>query len=345
MDFLPEKTLIKLEPIDRVIDYYIPSCQRLLNSKYIEELCGDQIKEYNNFGMLSALQSITCALYNCKMYILDGQHRIQMFKNLKEKGFNLSKSLIPVVIYNVKTIEELTDYFNRINKHNPINPLQLNEDWIQGKSFFKWFGEEFIKYFSDKDNCRCPNFNMNDMMNRFSQFEILKKISNINIFIEYVKKLNKHLVENRDSIQNNQLQSDISIKFEKCFNKCTTNPCMLGIWRQYEWVELVIYGMDNHISASNLNLAKFCKNRPTINANLKLNVWNKRNQISENPTCYCCNDDITFGNMECGHVLPHCKGGSIDLNNLEPVCKKCNRDMGIMNLEDYRKGRILNDDN
>ena len=40
--------------------------------------------------------------------------------------------------------------------------------------------------------------------------------------------------------------------------------------------------------------------------------------------------------MERGHIVPFAQCGSADLENLEPVCKTCNRDMGVMNLHEYK---------
>ena len=106
MNFTKERTSVKLETIERVLDYYIPSFQRLLNKEYIDGLCKDQLEEYNNFKSFSALQSITCALYNDKMYVLDGQHRIHMFKILKEDNdISLSKNVVPVITYYVDTLD------------------------------------------------------------------------------------------------------------------------------------------------------------------------------------------------------------------------------------------------
>ena len=48
-------------------------------------------------------------------------------------------------------------------------------------------------------------------------------------------------------------------------------------------------------------------------------------------------EELIYDNFECGHVVARCLGGKNVVDNLEPVCKKCNSDMGTMNLEEYRK--------
>jgi 5-methylcytosine-specific restriction endonuclease McrA len=41
-----------------------------------------------------------------------------------------------------------------------------------------------------------------------------------------------------------------------------------------------------------------------------------------------CENIITPFSFECGHNVPESKGGPTDLNNLRPICSKCNRSMG-----------------
>lgn len=41
-----------------------------------------------------------------------------------------------------------------------------------------------------------------------------------------------------------------------------------------------------------------------------------------------CETQITCFNFETGHNLPESKGGSLDIDNLRPICSKCNKSMG-----------------
>lgn len=41
-----------------------------------------------------------------------------------------------------------------------------------------------------------------------------------------------------------------------------------------------------------------------------------------------CENVMTPFNFEVGHNVPESKGGATDLNNLRPICGKCNRSMG-----------------
>jgi len=46
--------------------------------------------------------------------------------------------------------------------------------------------------------------------------------------------------------------------------------------------------------------------------------------------CYIswCDNVIDVFNFHCGHNTPHSKGGSMELDNLFPICANCNLGMG-----------------
>jgi len=44
-----------------------------------------------------------------------------------------------------------------------------------------------------------------------------------------------------------------------------------------------------------------------------------------------------MNDFHCGHVIAEAKGGETVIENLRPICKKCNLSMGTDNLNDFRK--------
>lgn len=70
---------------------------------------------------------------------------------------------------------------------------------------------------------------------------------------------------------------------------------------------------------------------------LRSKVWpTYQGNIYRGP-CYVCQDDITSGNFEAGHVISVYNGGKHELRNLRPVCRPCNSSMGRMNMDDYAR--------
>ena len=53
--------------------------------------------------------------------------------------------------------------------------------------------------------------------------------------------------------------------------------------------------------------------------------------------CCCCkNEQITFVNFHCRHIISKYNGGSTHINNLLPICPSCNGSMGTINLNDFK---------
>jgi hypothetical protein len=72
---------------------------------------------------------------------------------------------------------------------------------------------------------------------------------------------------------------------------------------------------------------------------LKTSVWNK--YIGEEigkTKCLCCNDrDITQLHFDCGHIIAEVNGGKMHIDNLRPICGRCNKSMGIKNMNEFSK--------
>jgi hypothetical protein len=134
-------------------------------------------------------------------------------------------------------------------------------------------------------------------------------------------------------------------RFEKCKNKKEKEGCKyvcyLGVFRKCEWLDLAMYSLINSLNSNDYgNIIKNIispEKREKITKNTKKEVWKKYN-IANTMTgkCYVCENILDYDNMECSHVIAHALGGDISLDNLQPCCKSCNRDMGIMNLYEYK---------
>ena len=67
-----------------------------------------------------------------------------------------------------------------------------------------------------------------------------------------------------------------------------------------------------------------------ISQALREQVWLARFGRNFEHKCYVtwCRNTITVFDFESGHNIPESKGGSTDLTNLFPICRKCNGSMG-----------------
>lgn len=68
----------------------------------------------------------------------------------------------------------------------------------------------------------------------------------------------------------------------------------------------------------------------------KNKVWDKyigkEKGIGE---CYCCKKEIDSKHFECGHIVAEANGGSMEIDNLRPVCDECNKSIGTQNMNNF----------
>lgn len=63
-------------------------------------------------------------------------------------------------------------------------------------------------------------------------------------------------------------------------------------------------------------------------------------------TCVKCNGKFRKGDVDIDHIIPQSYGGGHNLNNLQCMCKHCNRskgnDIGIHTVRDYTRNTTQN---
>jgi hypothetical protein len=81
---------------------------------------------------------------------------------------------------------------------------------------------------------------------------------------------------------------------------------------------------------------KYKKER--IPATVRNILWVTHFKTSKKGLCWLCGvEDISSANFECGHVISEKNGGRVTLDNLRPICSFCNKSVGTMNMEDFKK--------
>lgn len=77
------------------------------------------------------------------------------------------------------------------------------------------------------------------------------------------------------------------------------------------------------------------KKKEVIPVDLRDSVWMRYTTLFEH-RCFCCHESfVPSYKFVCGHILSEKHGGTLTLDNLRPVCQKCNSTMGIMHMFEY----------
>jgi hypothetical protein len=292
------------------------------------------------------LQSITVAKVSNEdtVYVLDGQHRIQVFNELKALNYDVCQVILPVVVYNVMDKTEMLMYFNMINSNMPVHPVELEEQYADySKVLIQNMTQTFPIYLkNDSKNSRCPHINMNDFKKNLMGRDLPNKLAP-----HYtIQHLWEKILEFNTYVQNNvkashQLCSMMGKRINDCETKAakfkSTTICYLGVWRRFEWLDFALVALLDNKNFKDISLA--CESLPKqhVPYTIREQVWKKCNpNAGDLGTCYTCCNDLYFRDMECGHVKAHALGGEISVENLMPICKSCNKDMGIMDLHEYK---------
>lgn len=83
--------------------------------------------------------------------------------------------------------------------------------------------------------------------------------------------------------------------------------------------------------------AELKKKKSKIPKNVKINVWNTHIDPNiQRHKCLCCKKSIiSITEFHVGHVISENAGGTLEINNLRPICASCNYSMGTTNMIDY----------
>jgi 5-methylcytosine-specific restriction endonuclease McrA len=232
-------------------------------------------------------------------------------------------------------MDELLARYRALNSNLPIHAIELHATW-EGKTkpLIEFLSTRYKPYVSNSTQSRLPNWNLGQLkeaLHRRARHLEHPSITSERL-ITAIEELHTHI----RSVSRYQLMGRDLLR--RCEEKCPHDPCFLGIWRNYEWIDLVLYHLQENVPWTDIDFEQFFqgnRQRAAIPAPVRRRVWAKHN--TQDPgTCYVCDAPLEFANMECGHDIPHCLGGPTTLENLWPICRSCNRDMGVMRLSDYR---------
>jgi hypothetical protein len=320
------------EPLN-FINYETPDIQRLIDDEHIKKIIDFQENFYLLHGKYCISGIISVAKAE-KTYLVDGQHRIAAYAYLMKIHPERSL-LINVNIYhydgNGANLDLIYKYVNE-NKPNDITLLSVDTYKILNE-LEKYFAVHFKEYLKTSKNPRKPHINISNLKSYIIDKKIIEKLNEKLKTITFKNLLDKILALNTfySSLPAEQYKKWGVDNVDETIHGIESKSCRLylGLYNQFEWIdriaECVEFHKIPHISNSY---------RPHVTETLKLAVWDSE---LLNGNCYCCNRKITFSTFECGHIIPLVYGGETTVANLKKICSKCNRDMGTMNLEEYKK--------
>lgn len=160
----------------------------------------------------------------------------------------------------------------------------------------------------------------------------------------HIKSCNKNPTNNNDDIidTNNNV-----IAHENTNNTLVDNQLQQTLIEQRQLIEFLT--QENQLLKSKIVQVSFNiinSNVPRTNKQkkksiphaVKVSCWNTHvGELIPKINCLCCNNvSITQHNFHCGHIIAESKGGTLEINNLLPICNVCNSSMGSTNMNEFK---------
>lgn len=339
---------IEFPPMSNIYSVYIDSgillkhvqieldIQRDLDRSWLGELKSRILKNhakkgYFHFGVFEV------ACMNSDLYLINGQHRYYVLKDLHEQ-FGTFK--VEVKLYTAANVDELNHLWMTVNGSKPSKLCQSVSKQVIINSVRKWFTEKYPKYLTDADRPMKPLVNLDKLEEELIRDRVIETldVKSAENMISMIEKINQYYRYVDDS-KWKAWKIDESLVY-KCRIKDIASPLFLGIFAQFEWLKRLVEvnkSSSNIINYSSIpHLAINSKSRKISKAKRR-RVWQKRNnKNSLLGKCFVCKCSIDYDTFESGHIVSHFWGGSTSLDNLEPICSICNKDMGVENLLKYK---------
>ena len=320
--------------------------QRNVDVDHLSDLKQYQADHCEKHGHYSFTSQAVVAEYQGKYALVDGQHRIEALRYLLDVDFErATRVTVPVLVVQLASVSEYDDVFVAVNKNKPVRLYKNVYEWKTVlKHVERYFLQHYRPYLKTSETPVVPHLNLDKLLQYIDEGDFIRRMGiGFEELVTEIEALNQcYRLHWRETIEKKRYLPNVVAWAYKCEHKARERPLYLGMYRKFEWVDRILLRVTEPIRYPNYLAMSHAPvgYRARIGASLRRNVWKKRNSHSIQAPCYVCNKPIEYDEFECGHVVSVFAGGPTTVDNLEPVCKMCNADMGVENLEAF-KARLV----
>jgi hypothetical protein len=309
----------------------VPDFQRDLDEDKIQQIVSEYIyrnKKGENYLIKHGWISL-CKIGD-KLFLIDGQHRIESMKRLCLSEYNPDMLLRVQICSN---IEEMTKDFRLLNSNSniPLIYKQFKNEFSQKillelKSKLK---KEYNSFHTkhNTDVSKSKRLHIDQFLDLFKLDKLDNSSHSIDTLIDKILDINAE-VELYIMHQVDNINWYISKTDLKAIQKSNFYLSLANI----KWVDKVF---NDNIDIDYLPINYKKKN---INASLREKVFNRDFGYSSNiGPCFVCQKQIDRASSHIGHIIAEYMGGATELSNLKAICSSCNLSMGTQNMYKFKE--------
>lgn len=298
----------------------------------LEEKYQSMVSEYlDNSNLFKLKNKIIVGCLNKNWYLIDGQHRLEMAKILKDRN-NINDEFV-FCWYQCDNEEEMKQLFNSLNKDSIKNEFYINNEDFKNiviEEFITKLKENYKTSFSRSKKqygyIKC----IEEFINELKEIEYFEKFKYSQAAYENIVNMNEKFF--KDCNYKILIDHNADALFYKDEQPHINNGIIFTLKRN-NFIQYIS-------SKKSEPLHKSKTQKKTISRTMRNKVWSKH--FGESVTGICqvssCNNKLDSkqkNGWECGHIISDYNEGKIILSNLRPICAECNRDMGRQNWIDY----------
>jgi hypothetical protein len=300
----------------------------LLNPPFQTDLDEDKVKEMVDSYLLNPSylifknKIIVAVINNEKLYLIDGQHRLQMAYELYSN--HNKDDMLYFCYFFVNSDDEMKQLFFEINKDSYKNQqyVTLDDFKLSLYDYTKMYLEQkYSIFFSKKKNINKNIYSISEFLQILLQNKFFDRFNNMDEIINTLE------------TKNNKFYKLISyrnyfIEDSKLFYVDEHEPINQHFIMSLKNNNFIDYLL-NDVTPDH----KFKYKKQKIPPKLRIEVWRKEFGNNDNGKCPLCDKIINNekNGFHCSHIISEANGGTTDIDNLRPLCEPCNLKMGKNN--------------
>ena len=299
-----------------------PLFQSVLNDDKINEMIFSYKNnpEFFNFKNKIVVSYIPTKENN--IYIMDGQHRIEMIKELSKLNYD---DYINICCYIINDEEKIKLLYDELNKDSYKNKNYVFLDDFSKdlhNKFVEYLKSNYSFYFEKRQKKEAYKKTITEFLNEIEETNYLLKFDSFTKMKKDFESANftyNYLIKYKVLFSNNN----------KIFYKDEYDSVDNGIVFTLKNNNFIDYLLNRNTTPHH----RFKKEKKRITKKLKREVWIKEYGDKKEGKCPYknCINIIYEKDYSCGHIISEYNGGETTINNLRPMCYGCNNKLGKRN--------------